>query len=376
MEEIKNRSGKRYRESIYINGKKVHSPTFKRKSDAKAWKANQDQERAISQSRGFQIQNMITVKDLSLLWQINNMGKSIRTISAYESFLKNHILPVMGHITLKNIRPHHGNVFKQKLLEKGLATTTVNNGFRALKALFNFGVENENLMKSPFTKLKLLPNSKTGLNYWNPHEVKRFLDANSEDHYYSLYLTALLTGLRKAELCGLCWDCIDLDSRRITVRRTRDRYGLKETTKNKSSRIIPMHKKVFETLNDLRRKRKSFHYVFTKEDGETGAPYEHLQSRHFAKAIERSGVKKIRFHDLRTSFASNFVNFGGNIYSLKEILGHKSIEVTQKCYAQLTPNFLLEEMNNVNFLPEFSDTDSERLRVLDLDRPNIDQSSL
>lgn len=65
-------------------------------------------------------------------------------------------------------------------------------------------------------------------------------------------------------------------------------------------------------------------------------------------ALKHAELPKIKFHDLRHTFASNFVMRGGSILSLKEILGHSDINTTMM-YAHLAPSYLEEEINRLDF---------------------------
>jgi site-specific recombinase XerD len=66
------------------------------------------------------------------------------------------------------------------------------------------------------------------------------------------------------------------------------------------------------------------------------------------KAAERAGIRKIRMHDLRHTFASNFVIKGGNIVSLQKILGHSTIDMTLR-YAHLAPDFMAKDIERLDF---------------------------
>ena len=91
-----------------------------------------------------------------------------------------------------------------------------------------------------------------------------------------------------------------------------------------------------EILGSLHRLIKSVHYFW-------GIP------GHFQKAVERAGLPKIRFHDLRTTYASNFVMAGGDVFALSKLLGHTSVEMTAKKYAALHPRFMRDVVETVNF---------------------------
>ena len=89
--------------------------------------------------------------------------------------------------------------------------------------------------------------------------------------------------------------------------------------------------------------------------------------RDFARAIKKADVRPIRFHDIRHTFASLFMMKGGNIYDLQKILGHTTINMTQK-YAHLSPSYLAGTTEILNFgnVPENESPAYSPLKVLTL----------
>jgi len=71
------------------------------------------------------------------------------------------------------------------------------------------------------------------------------------------------------------------------------------------------------------------------------------------KTAENAGIRKVRMHDLRHTFASNYVIKGGNIVSLQKILGHSTINMTLR-YAHLAPDFMTKDIERLDFESESS----------------------
>jgi site-specific recombinase XerD len=91
-------------------------------------------------------------------------------------------------------------------------------------------------------------------------------------------------------------------------------------------------------------------YIFLESDG-TEVKYSHIYRR-FHKAQDKAGItNKIRFHDLRHSFASNYMMNGGNVFDLQKILGHTDIKMTMR-YAHFTPEHLQGSVKFMNMLDE------------------------
>ena len=132
----------------------------------------------------------------------------------------------------------------------------------------------------------------------------------------------------------------------MEICRLRDRNGLGDRTKTvKSRRFIPINAVVKNHLLGLK-KTSQTDYVFVDKDND---PFDvdHLY-RELRVFLKKSKIDKIfRFHDLRHTFASHFMMNGGNIYDLQKILGHTSLEMTQR-YAHLAPEHLVRASNVVS----------------------------
>ena len=74
-----------------------------------------------------------------------------------------------------------------------------------------------------------------------------------------------------------------------------------------------------------------------------------LSTGGFKNACKRAGIADLHFHDLRHSYASNFMMAGGDIYTLQLLLGHKSINMTQR-YAHLSPAYKVKAIDRMNNL--------------------------
>ncbi len=362
MDTIKRKSGFRYREKISINGQIVTSRWFTRKTDARDWKANKLVERDRLGIGGYYLNDSITVDELFARYLLARQDRAIRTIDSYESTYNVHLKPVIGHIALKNLRLHHGEVIRSNLWKISVSASRGNNVLIQLKVFLNFAVKQQHLLTNPFKNLDSFKQDKREILFWNHYEVNQFLESNKEDPLNSLYILVLNTGLRKSEVCGLMWDCVNFENKIITVKRTRDRNGLKETTKGRESRRVPMNETLQKMLAQLYQERKHPSYVFTNTKCGP-VSYEHLGDRVFKKAVQKAGVKQIRFHDLRTTYASHFCINNGNIFALSKILGHKSVNITQKFYAETNNDFINNESCRVEFSPCQYQTDNSVLRL-------------
>lgn len=355
MKVIKTKKGLVYREKIYVDGKEIISPRFSRKSDAKDWKVRLLNERARYQASGVKsvllgFDNAETFKEFSLMW-LNTRVKgqlSMRTYERYESNLRNHINPAIGHLKLHELRISHADKLIQTLSEKNHNAKGINIIMGVLKRVMIEATRENRLERSPFMYMKVLKSNPVPDIYMTANDINAVLETSKNHFFYSVFLVALNTGMRRGELAGLCWDRVNFDLNLIEVTRLRDRNGLADRTKtNRSKRYIPMNVIVRAHLQELKKKCLNTELVFVNDDG-FEFDVNHIY-RDFRRFLKKAKIKtEFRFHDIRHTFASHFMMNGGNIYDLQKILGHTSLEMTQR-YAHLAPEHLVQAANVVRF---------------------------
>ena len=154
-------------------------------------------------------------------------------------------------------------------------------------------------------------------------------------------LTAAMSGLRRSELIGLRWRDVDWEAQRIRVRNT---YVLGEhSTKGKSDRStrrsVPMADRL---ARDLRRWAERSAYSSDEDlvfaHPLTGNPLDGTKvSKRFKQACRDAGVRVVRFHDLRHTFATRLAASGQPLRTIQEFLGHADAKTTQ-IYAHYAPS--------------------------------------
>lgn len=358
MQVIKNKKGSFFREKVYVDGKAIHSPRFSRKSDALSWKARIMTDKASYQSTGIlpkalQVENAITLSEYATTWLETRVKLQLapRTYDHYKHSLKRHILPRFGKMNLHDIRLNLSDKFIQELAEAGHNARGINLIIGIFKRVLIEAVKENRIEKNPFQYLKELKEPPRPDVYLTGEEINKILEVSKNHYFHSLFLVSINTGLRRGELAGLCWDKVNFETSLMEICRLRDRSGLGDRTKTvKSRRFIPMNAVVKAHLLGLKKSSQN-KLVFVDEDNE---PFDvdHLY-RDLRVYLKRAHIDKVfRFHDLRHTFASHFMMNGGNIYDLQKILGHTSLEMTQR-YAHLAPEHLVRASNVVSFGSKF-----------------------
>lgn len=325
---------------VKVKGRPTLTKQFERKIDAEAWEREQ-RVKSVNEPRQVAANAQMTLIELAAYWFETHVRHSLEwsTENRYEVNWRRHIEPVFGRMKLMDIRPAQVERWAKDLVSvKGLNEKSANGCLMLLKKLLSDGVRWEFIAHSPISGVKAMKEPERDFEFWTIAEGEKFL-AYARDVNTGLYYAAALslyTGMRLGEIQALKWDCIDLTRRVITVKRTYclKRMEAKERTKTSKIRRIPIGSAVFELFMELRNAGECGDYVLKD------FAYHHA-SRLLRETAEQAGVKSIRFHDLRHSFASNFVMRGGEIYKLQRLLGHTSIQMTER-YSHLSPDHLQE----------------------------------
>jgi len=220
----------------------------------------------------------------------------------------------------KNRFPSNG----QKLKKGGRSTATVNRYLATLKAAYMLAIENEKIASNPFRKVKLQKENNRRVRYLTDQEEETLFAALPTEHH-PLVLIALHTGMRKTEQLCLEWQDVNFGQRVITVR----------DSKAGKARHIPMNQVVLDTLQHLPRMISNAYVFYGALEGERLKDL----PKAWEECLGKAGIADFRWHDLRHTFASRLVMCGIDLYTVKELLGHQSIEMTQR-YAHLAPGHL------------------------------------
>jgi integrase len=169
-----------------------------------------------------------------------------------------------------------------------------------------------------------------------PPEIKALLDAEKDPKYKNLFMLAIMSGARQGELLGLKWSDVDWENNQIHIQRTFNNqrwYDVKTETSNRKIDLGPA------MMNELKKWKfaclpNKLHLIFPNEAGQ---PLNHnnMVSRFFDPALEKAKIERIRFHDLRHTYASLLIDQGENIKYIQSQLGHSTPTVTLNVYAHL-----------------------------------------
>ncbi len=212
---------------------------------------------------------------------------------------------------------------RQRPNKEPRAIATVNRYLATFKSVFLLGIENEKLDRNPFRKVKLQKENNARVRFLMEEEEARLLKIIPRA-FQANVLVALHTGIRFSEQTRLKWDDLDLKQKILTVR----------NSKPGDPRHIPLNAVALEMLKEIPPMINCPFVFYTEE----GAQRRELP-RQWEDWLKQAQIENFHWHDLRHTFASRLVMRGVDLYTVKELLGHHSIEMTQR-YAHLAPDYL------------------------------------
>jgi len=278
---------------------------------------------------------------------------SAKTLHGYASTVRNHIIPGLGNIAIQKLTAAQVQEFCTHKIDGGCGPRTVELCHLHLSQALNEAVKLGWVARNVADLVKP-PRWKPGeQETWNAEEARRFMAVAGKSTYGPMWSLALATGMRKGEFLGLRWCDVDFERGVLTIRQTVGTLPQKLEFKPPKSRmsrrevhitldavdILRTHRdKQLKHRHDLRTKGvgwRDHDLVFTSAIG--GPIHPDNPKRDFARLVKQAGVKLIRIHDLRHTFATLAIQAGVPIKVVSEGLGHADIAITLRIYAHVLP---------------------------------------
>jgi len=216
---------------------------------------------------------------------------------------------------LRQVTPMEIERFRSSLLTAGKKKSTTNRYLALLKRMFNLAIEEGYMESNPARKVRMFSEADNLKERILTDEEEQCLINSCCNHMRDIVTFALNTGMRLGEILNLKWANVDMKSGIIKV----------VFTKSGKTRIVPMNQKLREMLS--RPRKRGEEYVFTNPD--SGNRFKETK-RSFKTGCRKAKIEGLRFHDLRHTFASRLVRNGVDVGTLRKLLGHSSLLITQR----------------------------------------------
>jgi integrase len=239
-----------------------------------------------------------------------------------------------GKLALTQITPKWIVERRDELKHAKRTTATVNRYLAALSVVMSACVREWHLIHSnPVQNVRKLKEPAGRTRYLSEKELADLLACVADNADLKLaVLLALTTGARRMEIWGLKWDDVDLQNGFLTFNKT----------KTGAVRSVPIHGEALELLK-RRSQRLDTPLIFPSRKN-PAVPFDFRAS--FEAAVKRAGIENFTWHSLRHSAASFLIMSGVDLRTVAELLGHKSIAMTQR-YTHLAPTHLSDAVKTM-----------------------------
>lgn len=329
--------------------------------DARAAQEAELEAKVTEQSAENTSASLIPFTEFLLDWlEMTKKNVEETTYGAYAMGIKNKIIPYFEEhhpgLALCEVTPKHiQDYYTYELTVRGVSANTVihrhANIRKALQYAFKLGLIDSN----PADRIERPKKEKFVGSVYEEDELNRLFEIVKGDPIELGVILGAFYGLRRSEAVGLKWDAIDFKKKTITIRHTvtqatidgKSKIIQKDRTKTKSSyRSLPLVPPFEELLHRLKAQqelnqklcgrsycKKYTGYIYVNEIGELVKPG--YITQHFPLVLQKNGLRKIRFHDLRHSCASLLYANGVSLKEIQEWLGHSDISTTSNIYTHL-----------------------------------------
>ncbi len=317
----------------------------------------------VVKSRGFPNAYITTLRDYLDYWLsqvrpretcvVSRKQLAPKTYQGYKRDVEHFIKPALGNLKLNKLEPITMQRW-QDGLEREHGLFVAKNASATLSSALTRAVRWRLLERSPYEKgaVSKIVVPQVEADYWEPSEAKQFITAKEtrQHPYFVAYYLTLNLGFRMSELRGLMWQDIEYLENKSTgkpephihVQRqaVNDRQvpAFSERLKTKASgRYIPLPSSALELLRQHQREQRHREYnlgtIVTNAAG--GVPTMGHRRQEFYKLSEMAKVRRIKFHGLRRTAGSLWIEAGVSLLRASRWLGHSHMRTTEKIYIHL-----------------------------------------
>lgn len=297
--------------------------------------------------------SVLTVADYLRSWlamhkRFGNGGQGLRPNTArnYETVIDRHVVPAIGSMPLQQVGPDDLERLYRGIEDQGLSRRMAEMTHRILYRAFKDAVTKGKLEQNPCERVPNPPRthySAADRPILDAAMVPQVLEAAKNTRYYLPLLVAMVSGMRRNEILGLCWNDVDFGEAILHVRHQwgptgKHKWGLVPLKTRNGVRDIPLPTHVLDALATHKIAQEAQGLgplIFDRGDGRPIAPadLDHAWAR-IRHDLNLPG--NLRLHDLRGSYLTWLAESGVDLKTASELAGHGDIKVTAEIYQRAT----------------------------------------
>lgn len=278
----------------------------------------------------------MNVQELVNDFRANYMARRLKptTIQGYDRNINAYILPFLSEKPLEAVNYATIDDFVQKMGLKGLSNTSIIYVLATLSKMYSYAVKRQYTNYNPLLSYDYPRKNAFQYTVLTQEQIENLLEAAKDTDEFPALLLACHYGLRRGEVCGV--NTKDIVDNVLHIRRTSTQIkGQRITTtpKNDKVRCVKLLDEDRKALADYDRKRKKNKSgtLMRNEDGVTVTP--NAINKRLRKHLSELGLPRVRFHDLRHSYATIMMKNGINPKIVSTVLGHSSVDITLDLYS-------------------------------------------
>jgi integrase len=290
-------------------------------------------------------------------WAETNV--SAKTLERYNDLAKTHIRPRIGHVKLQKLRASHLAEFYSALLREGrgtpcqpraLAPRTVGHIHRLLHRALGHAVLWDLLRANPASSAEPPPVATEEIEVLTESQAKQVLAALRGRSMFLIAATALATGMRRGELCGLRWRDVDFEASKLQVERSVEqtkglglRFKAPKTKRGRRQIALPAYMATELRAHRRAQQEQRLALVLGKDEPD-GLVFRHFDgspllpnsvTTEWRRLVQTLKLPKVSFHALRHTHASQLIASGMDVLSISRRLGHATPSITLNVYGHL-----------------------------------------
>lgn len=268
------------------------------------------------------------------------------TLKTYTGYIDTHLIPFFQEYRFEDITDELIEKYKVSQLEVQLSPSNINNQISILSKIINMYAPDEYIPR--VKKLVDSENFYSEMIILSEDEIKKLL-TTAEKHFsdfYSLIFTALLTGATRGEVLALSWDKVDFEKKRIFINSSLYKGEIIRHRAHNATRYIDIPDNLVNILKSWRKicPKSEYDFIFPNSEGKAQDP-DNMIKRKFNPLLEKAKIRKIKFIDLRDTYASLLIKQNLPLTYIQKQLGHSSVDVTVKRYKTLIDKQQIKSIN-------------------------------